>query len=74
MNVGTERDAQRRCSAPDCVTVLSIYNSDHLCFAHADEVTRRRFEQRVAPERPTPPLYRPRIEPSRLVRAAGATT
>jgi hypothetical protein len=25
--------------------VLSIYNSDHLCFTHADEVSRAAFER-----------------------------
>ena len=43
-------DPKRECSAPDCMTVLSIYNADHLCFLHADEVTRARFERRGQPE------------------------
>ena len=38
-------DSPRRCSAPDCPTVLSAYNSDHLCFVHADERVRRSFER-----------------------------
>ncbi len=37
--------AERRCSAPGCETTLSKYNSDHLCFAHADAVSRLRFDR-----------------------------
>ena len=43
-----ERD--RRCSALGCTTKLSRYNtSNDLCFAHADERSRARFEKRPAP-------------------------
>jgi hypothetical protein len=42
------RDTGRRCAAPGCPTVLSVYNSDHLCFTHADEKTRAPFERRAA--------------------------
>jgi len=42
------RDGGRRCAAPGCPTVLSVYNSDHLCFTHADEKTRAPFERRAA--------------------------
>ena len=62
MNGAIERDPERRCSAPGCPTVLSIYNTDHLCFAHADVASRARFE-RTGPSRidHTAP-YRQRIE------------
>jgi hypothetical protein len=43
-----KRDSERRCAAPGCPTVLSVYNSDHLCFTHADVVTRAPFERRAA--------------------------
>jgi hypothetical protein len=42
------RDPGRRCAAPGCLTVLSVYNSDYLCFAHADVRTRAPFERRAA--------------------------
>ncbi len=42
------RDPLRRCAAPGCPTVLSVYNSDHLCFTHADVRTRALFERRAA--------------------------
>ncbi len=34
---------------PDCTTLLSVYNSDYLCFAHADEKTRARFQRAFEP-------------------------
>ena len=58
-----KRDPNRRCSAPDCPTVLSIYNSDHLCFAHADMATRRRFERRTNGDRV---LSLPSVDPTVL--------
>ena len=42
------RDPGRRCAAPGCPTVLSVYNSDHLCFTHADVRTRAPFERKAA--------------------------
>ncbi len=68
MNGATERDPNRQCSAPGCVTVLSIYNADHLCFAHADVASRARFE-RTGPARFEPAPYRHRID---LPETAGA--
>jgi hypothetical protein len=53
---------RRRCPAEGCTTILSSYNSDYLCFAHADERTRARFERpRPAPDRLA--LYRFAREP-----------
>jgi hypothetical protein len=70
MDDSVKRDRGRKCSAPDCPTVLSVYNSDHLCFAHADSVTRARFERRVSAETRLTP-YRQRIDlPSLAVSAA----
>lgn len=68
MNSAMERDPERQCSAPGCVTVLSIYNTDHLCFAHADVASRARFE-RTGPVRIEPVLYHQRID---LPETAGA--
>ena len=61
MSSAMERDPERQCSAPGCVTVLSIYNADHLCFAHADVASRARFD-RTGPARIERPLYRHRID------------
>jgi hypothetical protein len=61
MSIAMERDPERQCSAPGCVTVLSIYNTDHLCFAHADVASRARFE-RTGPVRIEHPPYRHRID------------
>jgi len=61
MNNAMERDPERQCSAPGCVTVLSIYNTDHLCFAHADVASRARFE-RTSPQRIESVPYRHRID------------
>jgi hypothetical protein len=37
---------ERCCSVSGCTTKLSRYNtSNDLCFAHADEMTRARFEE-----------------------------
>ena len=41
-----QEKVKRRCIAPDCTTMLSRYNSDHLCFAHADEASQGRFAGR----------------------------
>ena len=55
------RDPDRCCEAPGCLTTLSRYNTDYLCFRHADEATRARFERRLSNEtRPT--RYRPTTE------------
>lgn len=37
----------RRCAWAGCTTTLSIYNSDYLCWVHADERTRARYERVV---------------------------
>jgi hypothetical protein len=52
---------ERRCSAPGCKTTLSKYNSDHLCFVHADAVSRLRFERVTGQSRRV--VYRPSPEP-----------
>lgn len=54
--------AERRCTAPGCTTTLSMYNSDHLCFAHADAVSRMRFE-RMWTSQTRRFIYRPSAEP-----------
>jgi hypothetical protein len=61
MDAESKREPGRRCSAPACETVLSVYNADHLCFAHADVVSRALFERR-APVMTSPPPYRQRID------------
>lgn len=38
--------SERCCAYPACTTRLSIYNSDFLCWTHADVTTRARFEVR----------------------------
>ena len=38
----------RRCRYLGCVTVLSIYNFDVLCWTHADEMARTSFDRRLA--------------------------
>ena len=59
-----EQDGRaRRCSASGCTTKLSRYNtSNDLCFAHADERSRARFER--WPEAPPPVIYRQRKDSS----------
>jgi hypothetical protein len=37
-------EAGRRCAYPGCVTTLSRYNSDYLCWTHADVKTRAQFD------------------------------
>jgi hypothetical protein len=64
------RDAGRRCAAPGCPTVLSVYNSDHLCFTHADEKTRAPFERRAASSRIDHPSTPPDIHGLRLLEPA----
>ena len=61
------RDPGRRCAAPGCPTVLSVYNSDHLCFAHADVKTRAPFERRVASLRIDHPSISPDVHALRLL-------
>ncbi len=51
-DMDTRRKPERRCLAPGCLTTLSTYNMDFLCFAHADEVTRARFERVSSPRIP----------------------
>ncbi len=63
--------AERRCAAPGCTTTLSVYNSDYLCFAHADEVSRSRFDMRWA-RQAKPARYRPSTELGTLSRVASA--
>ena len=63
MNIEAKRDPRRQCSAPGCTTVLSMYNSDHLCFTHADVASRARFEPR-GPARIEREPYRQRIDAS----------
>jgi hypothetical protein len=43
--VGDSRGLERCCQYPGCTTKLSIYNSDFLCWTHADARTRARFER-----------------------------
>jgi hypothetical protein len=38
----------RRCAYPGCTTTLSIYNSDFMCWVHADERTRARYDRVAA--------------------------
>ena len=38
----------RRCQHAECATVLSTYNSDVLCWTHADQKARTRFDRRTA--------------------------
>jgi hypothetical protein len=70
MSAEAPRDPNRQCSAPGCTTVLSVYNSDHLCFRHADELTRTRFEDRIHVESRF--RYRQVPDPRHLPRAADA--
>jgi hypothetical protein len=46
--VGEKSGSERRCAYAGCTTRLSIYNSDFLCWAHADATTRARFERTTA--------------------------
>ncbi len=43
------RDPRRVCLHPECTTTLSVYNVDYLCFTHADERSRARFDRRFQP-------------------------
>jgi hypothetical protein len=43
--VGDSSGIGRRCLYPGCTTALSIYNSDVLCWTHADERTRAQFDR-----------------------------
>jgi hypothetical protein len=52
----------RRCLYPGCTTALSVYNSDVLCWTHADERTRARFDHRSATSTAQRLRYRPRKE------------
>ena len=63
MNIEAKRDPRRQCAAPGCTTVLSMYNSDRLCFTHADLASRARFEHR-GPARIEQEPYRQRIDAS----------
>jgi hypothetical protein len=46
--VSQSRAPGRRCRYPGCVTVLSVYNFGVLCWSHADEKARNRFDRRSA--------------------------
>jgi hypothetical protein len=43
--VGGPKDSERCCAYPGCTTRLSMYNSDFLCWTHADATTRAHFER-----------------------------
>jgi hypothetical protein len=45
--------SKRSCLAPGCTTMLSTYNTDHLCFAHDAKASRDRFESTTARYRQT---------------------
>ena len=53
----------RRCLYAGCTTSLSIYNSDVLCWTHADEKTRSQFDL-VTRTMSRPLIYRQRTESS----------
>ena len=54
-----EHDKRDRCcTASGCTTKLSTYNTSDLCFAHADEQSRARFDWR--PSNTTSAIYRQR--------------
>jgi hypothetical protein len=72
MKIEAKRDPRRRCSAPGCTTVLSMYNSDHLCFTHADVASRARFEPRGL-ARIDQGLYRQKIDASSGAAAASTS-
>ena len=61
------RDPGRRCALPGCPTTLSVYNSDHLCFMHADVRTRAPFERRAASLRIDHPSTAPDVHVLRLL-------
>jgi hypothetical protein len=44
--VGGSSGSERCCAYAGCMTRLSVYNSDFLCWTHADATTRALFEQR----------------------------
>jgi hypothetical protein len=58
--VGDSSDTGRRCVYPGCTTDLSVYNSDVLCWTHADEKTRAHFDRRSANEHGPRLFYAPR--------------
>lgn len=43
--VGGSSRSERCCAYAGCTTRLSVYNSDFLCWTHADATTRARFER-----------------------------
>jgi hypothetical protein len=45
--IGGSSASERSCAFAGCTTRLSVYNSDFLCWTHADVTTRARFEQRA---------------------------
>jgi hypothetical protein len=49
--VPQQQNLNRRCAYPECTTTLSVYNSDFMCFLHADERTRARYEHMGGPVR-----------------------
>ena len=40
-----QHNPNRRCAFLGCTTTLSVYNSDFMCWVHADECTRARYER-----------------------------
>lgn len=46
--VGGSSRSERCCAYAGCTTRLSVYNSDFLCWTHADVTTRARFERAAA--------------------------
>jgi hypothetical protein len=45
---GGSRGSGRFCAYAGCTTRLSVYNSDFLCWTHADMTTRASFERKTA--------------------------
>jgi hypothetical protein len=60
MAVGNEGSSgsERRCAYPGCTTKLSVYNSDYLCWTHADAKTRAHFDMVQRGKRTTTPAVR----------------
>jgi hypothetical protein len=58
--VGDASKIERRCLYPGCPTTLSDYNSDVLCWTHADERTRVHFDRASEASRNRSVPYRQR--------------
>ena len=54
----TDGREARQCQYPGCLTRLSVYNSDYLCWTHADVKTRARFDSLTRRAEPPRPIYR----------------